>query len=101
MALLQFAAEGSESNSGRIQEALSCARQCFVLRSASFIAFDMMLGLLLSLTVALAACGRPTAQSAAGTGIRITHLPPGPKDVLEALMRSSEVSLSVDKSCTS
>ena len=31
--------------------------------------------------------------------IRISRLPPKPKDVVEALLRSSEVSLSVDSSC--
>lgn len=31
--------------------------------------------------------------------IRIGRLPPKPKDVVEALLRSSEVSLSVDSSC--
>ena len=29
----------------------------------------------------------------------MAHMPPKPKDVLEALLRSSEVSLSVDSSC--
>ncbi|MBI3679152.1 MAG: hypothetical protein HY235_01920 [Acidobacteria bacterium] len=29
----------------------------------------------------------------------MSHLPPKPKDVIEAMMRSSEVSLSVDRSC--
>lgn len=53
---------------------------------------------------ALAGCGRPgtpAVQTAAQPEVRVAHLPPSPKDVLEALLRSSEVSLSVDKSCNS
>jgi hypothetical protein len=39
----------------------------------------------------LAGCG--------SRSVHVTHLPPKPKDVLEALLRSSEVRLSVDPSC--
>jgi hypothetical protein len=56
---------------------------------------------------ALVGCGprgAPPVQTSAptaGSEVRIAHLPPRPKDVLEALLRSSEVSLSVDRSCNS
>jgi hypothetical protein len=43
-------------------------------------------------------------QSSAPSGrseVRIAHLPPRSKDILEALLRSSEESLAVDKSCNS
>jgi hypothetical protein len=45
---------------------------------------------------------RKNRKPAASTGekvIRIAHLPPKPKDVIEALLRSSDISLSVDPSC--
>jgi len=36
----------------------------------------------------------------AAAEIRISRLPPQPKDIIEALLRSSEVSLAVDSSCS-
>lgn len=53
----------------------------------------------------LAGCSPRGNSNAAVSGgpdraeVRVAHLPPKPKDVIEALLRSSEVSLSVDPSC--
>ena len=61
-------------------------------------------GLCAAVALSLTGC-RQSASNAipssrtAGTEIRISRLPPQPKDIIEALLRSSEVSLSVDSSC--
>jgi hypothetical protein len=51
----------------------------------------------LTLALALALCG----CSRGATAVKIAHLPPTPKDVIDALLVSSQVPLSVDPSCAS
>jgi hypothetical protein len=51
-------------------------------------------------TVVLAACPNvQTPSSSAVTPFKVKHLPPRPKDAIDALLASSQVPLSVDSTC--
>lgn len=52
-----------------------------------------------ALILGLGACRPADAPTPAEVELRVSNLPPKPKDVLEALLRSSEISLAVDPSC--
>ena len=54
----------------------------------------LALALALAATVLLTACG-------GGSGVKVQHLPPTPKDVIDALFASSQTPLTVDPSCQS